>query len=391
MTPQNPIQPIKTATGQHYGAIATVDARDHALAAYTPLAAAGAPVIESYYPNLTGIPFWMQNQLGACVGHAAGKAKQIASFHESGAVKITPYSARFLYAMAKCLDGMPNVQGTDPRIVAKIMQKYGVATEATCANDTLLDHSTYTYGGKLANIPVAAINEAASNGSKISNYAFADITVQGLKAAIQFAGENKGGVFMLTNIDKHWWTAPNGNSSWAKSDISPLHTPTDAATLGGHETVPVAFDTIGGRAQWVDFNSWSSAWCSTTGQGTDGGSAMADMQSWLPYIEQIIVFFDIPSDYTALGFTYTFSKMLKQGQSGSDIVALQHALKIDGVFPQTTALTGYFGATTLAAVNAFQVKYAADILYPQGLSQPTGIVGSGMIAKLNSLFSPKTA
>lgn len=379
-TTKAPVELIIGDGVQHYGATTTPDVRDHNLAAYVPINAATQP--SSYYPNLDGIPHWMQNLLGACVGHAAGKARQVTSFHESGATKIIPYSARFLYAMAKCLDGNPNVQGTDPRVVAKILQKYGCATEATCPNDTTLSHEEYTYGGKLGNIPVAALNEAASNGSKISNYAFADITEAGLKAAIQFAGENKGGVFMCSEIDKNWWTAPNGVSSWAEKDILPLRVPNDPATLGGHETMPYAFDDSFAKHTFFGFNSWSDAW----GQK---GNYYASIQDWLPHITQIIVFFDVASDYTALGFNYTFAKSLKLGASGSDVVALQHALKIDGEFPMSTALTGYFGPTTLAAVNAFQLKYSADILLPNGLTAPTGFVGTSTIKKLNALFQMK--
>jgi hypothetical protein len=396
MEPGAPIPLINNEFGQHYGAILTTDVRDHALAAYTPLAAAGAPLPEAYYPNLTGIPYWMQNQLGACVGHAAAKAEQIMKFHESGATKITPYSARFLYAYAKCIDGNPTVQGTDPRVVAKIMRDIGVATEATCPNNTLLDHATYTYNGNVANIPAAAIAEAGSNGSKISNFAFADITEAGLKAAIQFAGENRGGVFMLTEIDKNWWTAPDGRISWAKGDVlaDGLRVPTDPATLGGHETVPYAFDVKNGRSIFFDFNSWSPNWCSTSGneygkgaQDIDGGFAWGYIDEWLPHIRQIITVVDIPQNYVADKFTYTFKQPLRLGMSGSDVVALQHLLRIDGEFTYPT-LTGYFGGVTLAAVEAFQSKYASEILAPVGLTQPTGFVGASTLKKLNELASP---
>ena len=396
MDTKPPVSLINEGTAQHYGAILTTDPRDHALSAYTPLAAAGAPLPEAYHPNLTGIPYWMQNQLGACVGHAAAKARQVAKFHESGATSIIPYSARFLYAYAKCIDGQPTVQGTDPRVVAKIMRDVGVATEATCPNDTTLSHSSYTYQGNLAYFPAAAIAEAKSNGSKITNFAFADITEQGLKAAIQFAGENKGGVFILLDLDKAWWTAKNGNISWKRGDIVGLRAPTDPATMGGHEIMPYAFDVdpITGRSIFYIFNSWSANWASTSGnegggqpQDVDGGNAWGYISDWLPFIQQIIVAFDIAPNYAAIGFTYTFKQALKQGMSGSDVVALQHLLRIDGEFTYPT-LTGYFGAATLAAVKAFQTKYASEILTPNGLTAPTGFVGASTLAKLNALANP---
>ena len=385
-----PVDLITPTDGvQHYGSIYSFDARQHALAAYTPLAS-DAPLPESYYPNLTGIPHWMQNQLGACVGHAAGKSHQVTKFHESGLATVTPFSARFLYAMAKALEGTKGYEqyprtagandGTYPALVASIMKNYGVATEATMPNNTLLDADTYTYQRKLANIPAAAIAEAAK--SKISNYAFADITERGIKAAIQFAGENNGGVFMLTEIDKAWWTAADGRVSWAASDIVPLREPSDMATLGGHEIYPYAFDVKNGRTIVYIFNSWSDAWA-------DKGNAWFYLDEWQAHIRQVITTVDLPADYKADNFRFTFTKALRFGMTNSDVVALQHCLRIDGEFPATTPFTGYFGPTTLAAVKAFQVKYADSILTPQGLTQPTGIVGSGSIAKLNALFGLK--
>lgn len=394
-TTKPPVDLITTPDGlQHYGAMPTFDPRNHSLAAYTPLAAAGAPLPSSFYPNLDGIPHWMQNKLGACVGHAAGKACQCMKFTESGATKITAYSARFLYAMAKCLEGTPGYtqyprtasanDGTYPALVAQIMKVYGVATEATMPNDTTLDADTYCYNRNIKNIPAAAIAEAALN--KISNYAFADITEQGIKAAIQFAAENRGAVFMLTRIDKAWWTAPNGNTSWDKKDLlthfGGLRTPSDAATMGGHETMPFAFDEANGRSFLVDFNSWSDAWC-------DGGNSKMDLADWLPFIVQIITVFDLPSTYVADNFKYNFTRALSRGSQGSDVVALQHCLRIDGEFPASTSFATNFGNVTEAAVKAFQVKYASEILTPQGLTQPTGIVGNATLKKLNALFGIK--
>jgi hypothetical protein len=45
---------------------------------------------------------------------------------------------------------------------------------------------------------------------------------------------------------------------------------------------------------------------------------------------------------------------------------------------------GMFGSDTLAAVNAFQAKYASDIL--KDGSAPTGIVGKNTRAKLNAMY-----
>jgi N-acetylmuramoyl-L-alanine amidase len=82
---------------------------------------------------------------------------------------------------------------------------------------------------------------------------------------------------------------------------------------------------------------------------------------------------------------YTFSKDLKKGlQNNADVLALQAALRKEGVFPAVgntkydCTLTGIFGPCTEKAVKAFQKKY--------GLSQ-VGNVGPQTRAKLNALYS----
>lgn len=372
MNPDTTQPPVQLINGSHYGAYKSpADDRDHSLAAYAPVATMALPV--SYYPNMEGINVWMQNKLGACVGHAAGKSQQVCRFHDTGA--ILPLSARFLYAMAKTQDGSTE-EGTYPRIVASVMKNTGCATEATCPNDTTLDHATYCYNFKAANIPAAALAEATK--VKISNYAWADISEQGIKSAIQIAGENKGGVFMLVKIGSEWWTAPDGRISWTAADVLPLRVPQNS--VGGHEIYPYAFDEKNGRTIIIFRNSWSTAW-------GNNGDGWFFLDEWLPYIVEVITTLDLDPNYTAAQWHYTFKQALHQGMSGTDVVALQHALKIDGEFPAGVNFTGYFGQTTLAAVKAFQAKYASEVLTPAGLTEPTGFVGSYTLKKLNSLFS----
>lgn len=51
-------------------------------------------------------------------------------------------------------------------------------------------------------------------------------------------------------------------------------------------------------------------------------------------------------------------------------------------------VTGFFGTLTCAAVSAFQLKYAADILAPWGETEPTGNVYKTTQWKINSLWCP---
>jgi hypothetical protein len=81
---------------------------------------------------------------------------------------------------------------------------------------------------------------------------------------------------------------------------------------------------------------------------------------------------------------YTFTKLLKVGSTGKEVVMLQHLLISEGLLP-VECVTGLWAGRTLAAVKAFQMKYAKDILVPAGLDAPTGIWGAFSIAKANEL------
>lgn len=83
---------------------------------------------------------------------------------------------------------------------------------------------------------------------------------------------------------------------------------------------------------------------------------------------------------------YTFTKVLKYGSSGPEVTAMQKLFIAEGLLPDDLA-SGYFAGRTLAALHAFQNKYANEILVPLSLEYPTDIWGSASIAKANKLCS----
>lgn len=75
--------------------------------------------------------------------------------------------------------------------------------------------------------------------------------------------------------------------------------------------------------------------------------------------------------------TACFTLQLKFGSTGSEVTALQTALKGDATVYPEGLVTGYFGSLTEKAVKAFQTKYGIEAV---------GQVGPITRAKLNTLF-----
>lgn len=345
------------------------------------LASVGAPTVypTSRFLNTDWMIASMQNQIGCCVGCTGEEVvRQIVYLMtgiESNPGTPNELSWRFVYAVAKCLDGN-TAEGTYPSLVAKIIRTYGVPLAKFCPNDTSLPYETFIYNATLSQIPAEAFADALTRKSG------ADMTVTltqaGIQQAINYAADNKGGVMILRSVGNTYWTAPDGTESWNPTKILPIRVP--AEITSGHEEFLTGYDFETGsnrmRIYWL--NHWSPAWANN-GRGWE----YADV--WLPLVAEMrCVVASVPVVPT---FKYHFLNALKQGSSGADVVALQHVLQLEGCFPTNQSFTGYFGSVTFAGVVALQQKYASEILTPVGLSHGTGIVGASTIAWLNSKYN----
>jgi hypothetical protein len=83
---------------------------------------------------------------------------------------------------------------------------------------------------------------------------------------------------------------------------------------------------------------------------------------------------------------YKFTRSLKYGMVGDDVMALQKILVYEKCLVLKTPTRNFLGAT-LGGVKKFQEKYAKDILAPVGLKIGTGFVGEMTLKKLNQLYS----
>lgn len=354
------------------------------------LASAGASTI---YPdeNFIDIAYMiasMQSQIGCCVGCTFEEIVRHIVFLLTGVVHNPTtdgeLSFRFVYAVAKALEGTKGYEqfwrttgandGTYPALVAQVIRKFGVPLAKYCPNTVSLSADDFCYGRVLENIPKEAFIDAQTRKAG-ADFAV-PCTEEGIKQAITYAKANKGAVAILRRVGNTYWTDKNGVSSWDKNKILPIRVPKEFTS--GHEELLYGYDKEPGtgrtRIYWL--NHWSPQWA-------DNGRAWEYLDEWLPYIKEIRV--SVAYVPVVDNFKYNFTKTLKKGDKGPDVVALQHVLKLENCF-DFPSFTGNFSDLTFAGVVKLQEKHADEILAPLGLTHGTGFVGNATVAWLKKHY-----
>lgn len=327
----------------------------------------------SYFVDISKLPIWNQGKLPSCVGHAFAKYKQKLDLDDTGVV--VNLSPRFLYAYSKCTDGFSG-GGTLTRNVAKILKTTGCSTELTVPNDVNLDHETYVYQRTVANMPPNSFSEAVK--FKTSGYAYADVSVDGLKHAI-IAGN---GAALLMNIGEEWWTDKKGNSSWTPQAILPLRAPRQI--VSGHEVYLYGYEDTFADTKFYILNSFSAEW-------GDKGTGWFYWSEQKNFIREAITIVDIPNKVLEEThnlppvFKYHFTTNMNFGDQNEEVQALQRALKLEGLF--NFAVTGYYGDITKKAVLAFQLKYNLPLSFFERYILGGSRVGPKTLSQLNLLYS----
>lgn len=185
-----------------------------------------------YVTDISMLPVLNQGTHGACVGHAVAIVLQYFDYLENK--KVTPISPRYIYGLAKTMDGIPDVDGTYPRVAAKITTDFGSATTKTVPNDISLTKTAYN----------AILNRKEADKDaiphKTKGYAFVANNTESIKQAIF---QNK-----LVTV-----SVPVGN--WNNAFVKP---PKDNSNL--HYIVLYGFETSGGNTIFYFRNSWGDKW-----------------------------------------------------------------------------------------------------------------------------------
>lgn len=189
-------------------------------------------------PNLPAV--FDQGQLGSCASNAGAGALQILLKAENAEKQI---SRLYLYWVARSLDGTTSQDaGTYLRSIAQRMQTVGVCEEKYWPYD---DSPT----GKFLKSPALEAEIRASENRIQGAYA---ITAEGQDRLDQIATAIRANhpVVFGTQV---------GNS-FINSDGSSVVFPDPNDMQGGHATCLVGVQTVGGRMQFLDRNSWGTGW-----------------------------------------------------------------------------------------------------------------------------------
>lgn len=300
-----------------------VDMRDIHLAAFQ--APTSLPIF--YKSNIFVLGTENQLALGTCVWQAITKLVEYYNYQRTG--NVVKLSARSGYARSKQLDGIPLLQGTYPRIAAKIILEEGVATDDCVVDDSTLSHNQY--------VNVAFTEEVKANMKKntLPGYAFSAINFNAVCQAIF----TNGCVVGTLAVDANWY------QGIIKRVLQPL---------GYHYTLWHGFDTEGIYAK----NSWGPGWIGTAlGKVPGEGEFYFKWYDYEGQIFDVIAFTNIPKEIIDVvkNMNFHFIRNMKLGDRSYDVLELQKRLEKEGYWPLNVPKTDYYGAVTAQAVYKYQI------------------------------------
>lgn len=214
-------------------------------------------------PTFFQAPVLYQGKAPECGGFSLGFALEYLTNY------MNKLSGSFDYAYEKTVDGVPNVEGTTIAAVGKAAQDVGSCAYPLCHDDA--QDPAGTVHTLWRDVSPQAIKDGLIRAGWIPLF-LNDLSWTGLQQAIS----QYKAVIVEAEVGDEWWTAPNGNTSWAASDVLPIRTPKQV--VDGH------FFVLGGKydPQNIWFaNSWSTQW------GENGFGYFGP--DYIPYIKNAIV------------------------------------------------------------------------------------------------------
>ena len=280
----------------------------------------------SYDADFSKIPVGMQHQIGICTAEAV--CSLIEHFRGDGVV----LSRKFTYLVGKTLIDKNLVEGSSIKSMLHGAYKYGTQP-ISVVPDNVTENTTYVDFVKFDVTPY--LNTA----TKLPGYISVPVDYDSYAAGMV----KYKGLAVRYTCGATWYSDSKGNT-WDPKRIFPLLPP--KPVISGHAIVARGYDFTNKHKNTIR-NSWSKLW----GNNGDGWSYMDDYgptEAWaiLPATPVIV-----PK------FTHVFNTDIGLGETSEEVTALQKALQLDGCFPKTQEITGFYGQITQAAVKMFQAKY----------------------------------
>jgi len=297
-----------------------------------------------------------QYNSSSCGGQGFSRLMEAVRDLNLGTQSAKELSAKFLYSQCYVTGGGSSAKGN-----LGILQNQGDSSETLCPS-TSNNTATEVFLEASSDITTAAKTDAED--AKLLTYSWVDIDIDSIAQAV---AENGGVVIGVYGVN---------NGTWLSSYPTP---PTSTTGAWAHWLYVGKAKLINGKKYLGFCNSWGST------VGDKGWQWISE--DYIPYIWSTVTLTYTPPIVSS--FSHTFSTTLKYGQTSMEVVALQHALAVDGEFPYST-YSGYYGTITASAVLKFQQKYG--VASPSVLTSLAGkSAGPATIAQLNKLFAPKTS
>lgn len=307
------------------------------------------------------VKYGVENQLewGSCVGQAEGKVIEHFEYIETG--ELVEVSKRFVYTECKKRDGIPEIQGTFPRVAAKVLTDVGAGLEKDVPDDNRLPYQEYLH----PEISAEVYEEAKKR--KVKGYTFV----------------NSANLEELLQAIYQYQLVPASIVVGKTSRLPIKPTP----SRGNHRIVLIGYEEspTDGRVKIYFLNSWGEKW-------GESGEGWFWYDEYTGFLFDVMAYTDLPNEMIedAKAKPFVFTRTLKLGMYGEDVKKLQIKLNQD---PDTRVSdigagsmgneTTYFGSLTENAVKRFQCKHKI-ICSGDPESTGYGLVGPKTRALLNS-------
>lgn len=310
--------------------------------------------------ELRRFPIFDQNGSGSCVAQTAAKLLGI-MYKQNTKDNFVWFSATHIYQRRKNAPSSGMI-GVD---CLNILRE-GVTLEDLVPSQDMTD-------SEMDNKKIEDHEKQVGRIFKIGNYVKLPVqNIETVASVIQTTGK---GVMVWFYFERdEWTTVPK-----VKRDVSLRGSKTSR-----HSVTAVDFTLHNGEKALVIEDSWGNKY-GDKGQRIITEKFFKKRNFFAAY--PINFSFDSEEEDTSKP-THTFTETLKYSPTynqNSDVVKLQDILKFEGLFPKNVDSTGYYGAITAKAVDAFQRKYeVADTAELDSLQGRR--VGQKTLEKLNELY-----